>query len=104
MANLAVYFMEMGQPALLYLVPCTLGTMCYLGRKRQELRQLWDGPRVLETANSIVYGNNDRSGETSSRSGDPGAVANETSESDSFEDECGDVPLLATKKSARNDQ
>lgn len=26
MANMAVYIMQMGQPALLYLVPCTLGS------------------------------------------------------------------------------
>jgi signal peptide peptidase-like protein 2B len=56
MANVAVYVMEMGQPALLYLVPCTLGTMIYLGWKQHELRALWDGPRVLLTADSIVYG------------------------------------------------
>lgn len=56
MANVAVYAMNMGQPALLYLVPCTLGTMSYMGWKRQELRQLWDGPRVLSTADDIVYG------------------------------------------------
>lgn len=56
MANIAVYVMNMGQPALLYLVPCCLGTMVYLGWKRQELRQLWEGPRVLETAEDIVFG------------------------------------------------
>jgi signal peptide peptidase-like protein 2B len=33
MANAAVYIMEMGQPALLYLVPCCLGTMVCMGRR-----------------------------------------------------------------------
>ena len=56
MANIAVYVMEMGQPALLYLVPCCLGTMSFLGWKRQELRQLWEGPKVLDTAEQIVFG------------------------------------------------
>lgn len=56
MANTAVYVMKMGQPALLYLVPCCLGTLVYIGWRRQELRQLWDGPRVLRTADDIVLG------------------------------------------------
>ena len=30
-----------GQPALLYIVPFTLGTFIALGRKRGELRNLW---------------------------------------------------------------
>lgn len=54
MANTAVYMFHMGQPALLYLVPSCLGTMCYLGWKRSELRQLWEGPKVLETAEQIA--------------------------------------------------
>jgi Signal peptide peptidase len=56
MANVAVYLMQMGQPALLYLVPCTLGTMTYLGWRRQELRTLWEGPKVIAAADEIVYG------------------------------------------------
>ncbi|KAK1289550.1 Signal peptide peptidase-like 4 [Acorus calamus] len=32
-----------GQPALLYIVPFTLGTISALGRKRGELRNLWRG-------------------------------------------------------------
>lgn len=64
MANVAVYVMEMGQPALLYLVPCTLGTMIYLGWKQHELLALWEGPRVLLTADSIVYGTPQTSSES----------------------------------------
>jgi hypothetical protein len=56
LANAAVYWMEMGQPALLYLVPTCLGTMTYLGWRRNELSQLWDGPRVLKAADDIVFG------------------------------------------------
>mmetsp|Transcript_9476 Transcript_9476/g.17182 ORF Transcript_9476/g.17182 Transcript_9476/m.17182 type:complete len:753 (-) Transcript_9476:120-2378(-) len=58
MANMAVYLMNMGQPALLYLVPCCLGTMAFLGWRRNELDQLWHGPKLLTTADSILYGNN----------------------------------------------
>ncbi|XP_077250447.1 SIGNAL PEPTIDE PEPTIDASE-LIKE 3 isoform X2 [Tasmannia lanceolata] len=52
---LALYLMDgHGQPALLYLVPCTLGLIVILGWMRGELKHLWD------------YGNNpstDSSGE-----------------------------------------
>nr|GEU56222.1 signal peptide peptidase-lik 3 [Tanacetum cinerariifolium] len=40
---LALYMMNgHGQPALLYLVPCTLGTCIILGFVRAELKELWD--------------------------------------------------------------
>ncbi|KAJ6674728.1 SIGNAL PEPTIDE PEPTIDASE-LIKE 5 [Salix viminalis] len=39
---LGLYLMHgHGQPALLYLVPCTLGTCVLLGRVRGELKNLW---------------------------------------------------------------
>lgn len=56
MANAAVYLMEMGQPALLYLVPCCLGSVAFMGWQRNELRGLWDGPKVVRTADAILYG------------------------------------------------
>eukprot|EP00580_Thalassiosira_gravida_P016290 CAMPEP_0201665430 /NCGR_PEP_ID=MMETSP0494-20130426/6577_1 /ASSEMBLY_ACC=CAM_ASM_000839 /TAXON_ID=420259 /ORGANISM="Thalassiosira gravida, Strain GMp14c1" /LENGTH=569 /DNA_ID=CAMNT_0048144383 /DNA_START=19 /DNA_END=1728 /DNA_ORIENTATION=- len=56
MANAAVYIMEMGQPALLYLVPCCLGTMVYMGYKAGELKDLWEGPRVIRAADRLMYG------------------------------------------------
>ncbi|KAF7025329.1 hypothetical protein CFC21_037526 [Triticum aestivum] len=37
-----LYLMKSGQPALLYLVPCTLGTIVGLGAQRGELSQLWN--------------------------------------------------------------
>ncbi|GAB4857146.1 Signal peptide peptidase-like 3 [Ancistrocladus abbreviatus] len=41
---LGLYLMNgYGQPALLYLVPCTLGTAVVLGFFRGELKDLWDG-------------------------------------------------------------
>ena len=54
MANIAVYAMKMGQPALLYLVPCCLGTMVYLAKKRGE--DLWDTPKVIMACDDILYG------------------------------------------------
>lgn len=56
MANVAVYMMRMGQPALLYLVPCCLGTMAALGYFRGELGELWHGPTILDEADIITYG------------------------------------------------
>lgn len=56
MANAAVYLMEMGQPALLYLVPCCLGTMGYIGWRQGELQDLWGGPRAIKAADAILYG------------------------------------------------
>ena len=56
MANTAVYLMEMGQPALLYLVPCCLGTMAYIGWRRHELKEIWLGPKALRAADTALYG------------------------------------------------
>ncbi|GKY92755.1 hypothetical protein MPSEU_000245500 [Mayamaea pseudoterrestris] len=56
MANAAVYWMQMGQPALLYLVPCCLGTLTFMGWRRQELKDLWDGPKAIRAVDNIIYG------------------------------------------------
>ena len=56
MANIAVYVMRMGQPALLYLVPCCLGIIVYLGWKRGELSEFWQTPKVLTSCDEILYG------------------------------------------------
>ena len=37
-----------GQPALLYLVPCTLGPLSLYAFVRGDLQELWDGPEVLQ--------------------------------------------------------
>ncbi|KAL2900804.1 Signal peptide peptidase-like 2 [Bienertia sinuspersici] len=39
---LALYLMQEGQPALLYLVPCTLGVAVVLGLFKGELKDLWE--------------------------------------------------------------
>lgn len=50
----AVYGMQMGQPALLYLVPACLGTMIVLGLRKRQLSDLWTGPKVILKANRVV--------------------------------------------------
>jgi len=42
-ANVAVRLMAMGQPALLYIVPCTLGPTLLLAKLRGEFAGVWDG-------------------------------------------------------------
>merc|ERR1711908_231424 len=34
---------RVAQPALLYLVPCTLGPVCFAGWRNGELSDLWEG-------------------------------------------------------------
>lgn len=53
-AYLVVWTTKSGQPALLYLVPLTLGTVLALGWQRRELSELWSGPRVMNKANKMV--------------------------------------------------
>ncbi|ETW10230.1 hypothetical protein H310_00585 [Aphanomyces invadans] len=46
LANLGVILMQSGQPALLYLVPCTLGLLVVVTwRTKGLLKKLWDGPK-----------------------------------------------------------
>ncbi|XP_051133412.1 signal peptide peptidase-like 5 [Andrographis paniculata] len=48
---LGLYLMNgHGQPALLYLVPCTLGLCVVLGLKRKELKLLWNNKSDLDEA------------------------------------------------------
>lgn len=47
-ANLAVVLMKQGQPALMYIVPCTLGPLALLAWRRGILVKLWDGPPELQ--------------------------------------------------------
>ena len=56
MANMAVYIMQQGQPALLYLVPCTLGPVLVKGYYRGELGELFRGPKVVKEAEAILDG------------------------------------------------
>ncbi|KAL7995245.1 putative presenilin/signal peptide peptidase [Plasmopara halstedii] len=46
-ANIAVVTTGYGQPASLYLVPCTLGLLIIVGWRRGILSKLWEGPPEL---------------------------------------------------------
>ncbi|KAG9405760.1 Signal peptide peptidase-like 2A [Aphanomyces cochlioides] len=45
LANLGVILMQSGQPALLYLVPCTLGVLSIMTWRAGLIKKLWDGPK-----------------------------------------------------------
>ncbi|KAG1698504.1 hypothetical protein DVH05_015043 [Phytophthora capsici] len=47
LANVAVVVSGSGQPALMYLVPCTLGLLAIVGWRRGILNKLWEGPPEL---------------------------------------------------------
>ncbi|KAG4053263.1 hypothetical protein PC123_g11586 [Phytophthora cactorum] len=47
LANIAVVTTGSGQPALMYLVPCTLGLLAIVGWRRGILNKLWEGPPEL---------------------------------------------------------
>ncbi|KAB1213403.1 Signal peptide peptidase-like 2 [Morella rubra] len=60
---LGLYLMDgNGQPALLYLVPCTLGLIVILGLMRGELKHLWNYATEEESSSS-AKSTKDRSGE-----------------------------------------
>ena len=95
--------MRMGQPALLYLVPCTLGTICYLGWRRKELYSLWEGPKVFETADKIMSGGRRSSShhqmhDNHSNMQQPTAHVDDGINKDEVEEDGdeGDVPLITT--------
>ncbi|KAI9993470.1 hypothetical protein PInf_015553 [Phytophthora infestans] len=48
MANLAVMITEMGQPALMYLVPTTLGSLVIASKRNGDFRAMWIGAGVDE--------------------------------------------------------
>ncbi|KAG6617344.1 putative signal peptide peptidase-like, aspartyl protease family A22B [Phytophthora cinnamomi] len=48
LANLAVMITEMGQPALMYLVPTTLGTLIVASKRNGDFRALWIGAGIDE--------------------------------------------------------
>ncbi|CAH0492556.1 unnamed protein product [Peronospora farinosa] len=46
LANLAVIITEMGQPALMYLVPTTLGLLIVASKRNGDFRAMWTGDEV----------------------------------------------------------
>lgn len=57
MANIAVYEMNTGQPALLYLVPCTLGILVIYTKYDGTFNEMWEG--ISNTSNTLNGGGND---------------------------------------------
>lgn len=51
---ISVWMTKKGQPALLYIVPACLGTIFFLGWRRRELSELWQGPKVMKKADRMV--------------------------------------------------
>lgn len=52
---IALALMKTGQPALLYLVPCTLGTTYLIGLKRKEVKMLWSGAYQVSLGDLIDF-------------------------------------------------
>jgi len=74
LANIAVSVMHMGQPALLYLVPCTLIPVALVARSRRQLDGMWTGRRVapVDITGGSALGDHDGD-DDSSNSGGHGA-------------------------------
>jgi len=54
MTDINLILMRSGQPALLFLVPCTLGLTCVLGWWRGEFNALWKGNALKQKSHSKV--------------------------------------------------
>lgn len=98
MANMAVYLMQMGQPALLYLVPCCVGTMSFMAWRRNELSSLWNEPRPIRTVDAMLYGEIQRPPPANNNNQHvplPSEEGQDVEPVPSAEDGDGDVPLIA---------
>ena len=62
MANTAVYVMQMGQPALLYLVPCCFGTISFFFSWLEERRDERLVKYTIHRIKSIVFFSNGKRG------------------------------------------
>ena len=51
---LALLLMAVAQPALLYLVPCTLVPTFLIGWRRKEFRHLWTGDEVCSNRGNLL--------------------------------------------------
>jgi hypothetical protein len=81
--------------------------MTYLGWKRSELKSLWEGPKVIATADEIVFGRRPTAAraaavdETAVSNAATATAAEIAAAADVFvDDETGDVPLLSTGTSS----
>lgn len=60
LANLVVSLTGDGQPALMYLVPCTLGLLAIIAWRRGIWSKLWSGPPELKSTFGASGGDGDR--------------------------------------------
>lgn len=96
MANIAVTLMQMGQPALMYLVPTTLGSLLVLAWKNGDLKAMWTGIGLQESDKSSdgEVDNNEEGGYNSVRAtGGIGNSSNGQAVNDSVHD---NAPLLGS--------
>lgn len=65
MANAAVTLMDMGQPALMYLVPSTLGTLIVTSRRNgSDFRAMWTGAGLEDEEDDEEFGQEQYHGES----------------------------------------
>ena len=62
LAQVAVVVMQLGQPALLYLVPCVLLPICAAAARRGVLEELWKGGPPPSSDSSAGSGRRSGSG------------------------------------------
>lgn len=53
-ANVAVAYFQVGQPALLYIVPATIGPVSLWAYSRGCFKELWDGPAALLYSSAVT--------------------------------------------------
>lgn len=93
MANMAVYLMNMGQPALLYLVPCCVGTMSFMAWRRNELYSLWEGPKAIRQVDKMLYGEYESENPSNEHMPVPLEDGQDAHSAPSAEDGVGDMAL-----------
>jgi len=54
LTDLALLLMKKGQPALLYLVPCTLGVVCAVAYRQGHLVELWHGDEQTQQSHALL--------------------------------------------------
>ena len=89
----------LAQPALLYLVPCTLGVVCFVAWRRGDLAEMWKGIEDEQAAQAAQHDNGAQS--DLERGGDGGgerrainAGGRDRTDSDNVADR-QDAPLIA---------
>jgi len=88
-----LFVFKAAQPALLYLVPCTLGSVMLIGLQRGDVKALWDG---LQRPASL-----DQQDESSERDGES---INHDHQNVNVLEEVETAPMLSSSENQRDDQ